>query len=57
MKLPEIRAADVASLFVVIGLGAQGYGLYEWLGLWSTNMVVGTEILLMGLVGVWRHAG
>jgi hypothetical protein len=56
-RLPEIRAADIASLLVVVGLGAQGYGLYEWLGMWCPFLVVGTEVAVMGLVGVLRHAG
>ncbi len=56
MKI-KVRPADIASLLVVVGLGAQGYGLYEWLGLWCPSMVVGTEIALMGLLGVLRHAG
>lgn len=57
MKLPKMRWADVATLIVVVGFGVQGYGLYEWQGSWCANLVVGTEIALVGLVGVWRHAG
>ncbi|KKN71029.1 hypothetical protein LCGC14_0424460 [marine sediment metagenome] len=56
-KLPKIRPVDVASLFVMVGLGSQGYGLHEWLGLWSACLIVGTEVALMGLFGVMRHVG
>lgn len=51
----KITGSDVSSLVLVLGLGAQGYGLYDWAGLWCTCLVVGTEIAAMGLAGVWSH--
>ena len=51
----RVRPADIASLMVLWGLGAQGFGLYTVAD--STGwalLIVGTEIGLMGLVGVLR---
>ena len=52
-KMPKMRWADVASLLVVVGLGAQGLGLHMAMGPWAL-IIVGTEVAVMGLVGVWN---
>ena len=52
-----MRPEHTASIFVVVGLALQGYGLYEWQGLWCPLLVIGTEVALVGLAGSWllRH--
>ena len=52
----RIHRADIASMMVLGGMAAQGYGVYFFHGPAWSMIIVGTEIALMGLVGVLRNA-
>lgn len=48
----RIRAVDVASLFVLAGISAQGAGLWLAFGAGVCLTAMGTEVALLGIVGV-----
>lgn len=51
-----MRWVDVASLMVLVGMGFQSYGLYDLHSLGLPFLFVGTEIAIIGLLGVLRGA-
>ena len=52
----RVRAADVASVMFMTGVAVQGFGLYALGGMGLTTLVIGTELAILGIVGVFRHA-
>lgn len=54
MPRVSVRPADIASLMVLFGLIGQGFALYSISGAALAAGVIGTEVALLGLVGVLR---
>ena len=46
--------ALVVDCIVLTGLLGQCWGLYTWLGAPVTSAIMGTELMLIGLLGVMR---
>lgn len=48
----SVRHQDVASFLFFVGLCAQSIGVYECFGFGTMFMLLGSELMVLGIVGV-----